>query len=149
MIHHTHSHNRRGLEDHLEEVIGRPSSSCLRRRHEREILTEFYRMKSEGKMCSERLGAVSRRSSLEECQRAAAAAAEDAIVAAQSQKTYSILNKTAGTVGAGAVSTNQNNDKTRTTTTTATTTTKTAEQTAVSFMDSLQNMVACGVGYES
>jgi hypothetical protein len=130
-----HSHSR-GLEDHLEDLMGRPSSSCLRRRHEREILTEYYRMKSEGKFCSERLGAISRESSYEECQRAARAAAEDAIVVANDQNTYSILHR-AGTTGTSV------HKRSR-----SPTSTKPAEKAAVSFMDSLQDMVACGGGYE-
>jgi hypothetical protein len=148
LILHTHTlfhalSHRRGLEDHLEELMGRPSSHLLRRRHEREILTEYYRMKSEGKMCSERLGAVSRQSSYEECQRAARAAAEDAIVAANDQNTYSILYRpettTTGTTSSAVHK--------RSRSMSPTTSTKTAEK-HVSFMDSLQGMVSCGVGYE-
>jgi hypothetical protein len=129
--------HRRGLEDHLEDLMGRPSSHLLRRRHEREILTEYYRMKSEGNFCSERLGAVSRQSSYEECQRAAAAAAEDAVVVANDQNTYSILCR-AETTGAGTFEEKQSRS----------TSTKAAEKPTVSFMDSLQEMVSCGAGYE-
>lgn len=94
-------------------------------------------MKSEGKICSERLGAISRQSSFEECQRAARAAAEDAIVAANDQNTYSILHRAETTTGTSA------HKRSR-----SPTSTKPAEKAAVSFMDSLQDMVACGVGYE-
>jgi hypothetical protein len=120
--------------------MGRANSQLLRRRHEREILTEYYRMKSEGKMCSERLGAVSRQSSYEECQRAARAAAEDAIVAANDQNTYSIIYSAETTTGTSAL-------HKRSRSMSPTTSTKSTEK-RVSFMDSLQGMVSCGVGYE-
>jgi hypothetical protein len=122
--------------------MGRANSQLLRRRHEREILTEYYRMKSEGKMCSERLGAVSRQSSYEECQRAARAAAEDAIVAANDQNTYSILYRAETTTGTTTSALHK-----RSRSMSPTTPTKSAEK-PVSFMDSLQGMVSCGVGYE-